>query len=123
MEDEYMLYLIRSINWTRHYRKDTYWGPNENGYTSTIADAGFYPEDEARKIVSLSSGNAEMIPVTKEILDRAYQQLKKKRKEILAEREYEENQYKRMLEDFDKRDDLVDNGYNQLNNIAEQLGI
>lgn len=118
-----MLYLIRSINWTRHYRKDTYWGPNENGYTSTIADAGFYPEDEARKIVSLSSGNAEMIPVTKEILDRAYQQLKKKRKEILAEREYEENQYKRMLEDFDKRDDLVDNGYNQLNNIAEQLGI
>ena len=54
-----MLYLIKSIKWTKHHKKDTYWGPNESGYTSIIADAGFYKKDKAEKIVRSSSGNAE----------------------------------------------------------------
>lgn len=118
-----MLYLIKSIKWTKHNKKDTYWAPDENGYVSVIANAGFYKKDEAEKIVRLSSGNAEMIPVTREILDKAYRQLRKIRKEILNERESEENRHKRIVEDFDRRDDVIDNGHNQLNNIAERLGI
>ena len=104
-----MLYLIKSIKWTKHYKKDTYWAPDENGYVSVIANAGFYKEDEAEKIVRLSSGNAEMIPVTREILDKAYTQLKKMRKEVLKERDSEENRHKRIVEDFDRRDDVTIN--------------
>lgn len=118
-----MLYLIKSIKWTRHYKKNTYWGPDENGYVSIIANAGFYQKDEASKIVKLSSGNAEMIPVTKDILDKAYRQLKQLKKEVIKDRESEENRHNRILEDFDRRDDVIDNGHNQLDNIAEQLGI
>lgn len=118
-----LLYLIKSIKWTKHYKKDTYWAQDKNGYVSIIANAGFYKEEEAKKIVSLSSGNAEMIPVTREILDKAYRQLRKIRKEILNDRESEENRHKRMVEDFDRRDDVVDNGHNQLNNLAERLGV
>lgn len=118
-----MLYLIKSIKWTKHYKKDTYWGPDESGYVSIIANAGFYNEDEANKIVRLSSGNAEMIPVSREILDRAYRQLKRLRKDVLKDRELEENRYKRIMEDFDRRDDVIDNGHNLLEKIAEELGI
>ncbi len=118
-----MLYLIKSIKWTRHYKKDIYWGPDENGYVSVIANAGFYKEAEANKIVRLSSGNAEMIPVTRDILDKAYRQLKRLRKDVLNDRESEENRHKRILEDFDRRDDVIDNGHVLLNNIAEQLGL
>lgn len=118
-----MSYLIKSIKWTKHYKKEIYWAPDENGYVSIIAHAGFYKEEEAKKIVSLSSGNAEMIPVTREILDKAYRQLRRIRKEILKERESEENRHKRIIEDFDRRDDVIDNGYNQLNTIAERFGI
>lgn len=118
-----MLYLIKSIKWSKHYKKDTYWGPDECGYVSIIANAGFYEEEHANKIIRLSSGNAEMIPVTKEILDKAYKQLKRVRREITKDREAAETRYKIVLNDFDRRDDAVDDGFSQLDNIAEQLGI
>lgn len=112
-----MLYLIKSN------KRDTYWAPNQNGYESVIANAGFYEEEEAKKIVSLSSGNAEMIPITVDILEKAYIQLRKIRKEILEERKSEDYRHKRMIEDFDRKDNVIDNGFSQLNNVAKQLGI
>lgn len=118
-----MLYLIKSIKWTNHYKKDTYWAPDEKGYVSVIAHAGFYTEGDAHRIIKRASGNSEMIPVTREILDKAYMQLKQIRKEISKDREDAEIQYREMLKNFDRRDDLVDNGHTQLNNVAEQLGI
>lgn len=118
-----MLYLIKSLKWTKYYKLDTYWGPNKNGYVSVIANAGFYEEDEAKSIVSLSSGNAQMIPITKEILNKAYEQLQKMRKEVLEERYTEEERHKRVLDEFNRRDDIIDTAFLQLNNIAEQLNI
>ncbi|MEE1255621.1 MAG: hypothetical protein UHN47_03800 [Lachnospiraceae bacterium] len=118
-----MLYLIKSIKWTKHNKKDTYWQPDENGYTFVIANAGFYKAEEAEKIVKLSSGNAEMIPITKEILDKAHRQLKRLRKEILKDRELEDIRHNNVYEDLDKRDDAADKGHSRLNDIAEQLGI
>lgn len=118
-----MLYLIKSIKWTKHHKKDTYWGPNESGYTSIIADAGFYEKDKAEKIVRFSSGNAEMIPVTSETLGEAYRQLKRKRMRILNDRVIEDNRHNSVYAELDKMDNAVDNGHARLNSIAERLGI
>ena len=71
MEDDIQSVTILRTITRQNIQKDTYWALDENGYVSIIANAGFYKEKEAKKIVRLSSGNAEMILVTREILDKA----------------------------------------------------
>lgn len=122
-EDGNELYLIKSINWTRHYKKDTYWAPNECGYVSIIANAGFYKESQAKEIVARSSGNAEMIPVTKELLQEAIRQLDKRVEELTSAKEYEQRRHESTLEDLTKKSDAVDAGYVLLDEIADNLGI
>lgn len=117
------LYLIKSINWTRHYRKDTYLAPNENGYVSIIANAGFYKESQAKEIVARSSGNAKMIPVTKEILQKAIRQLDRRAEELIYTKEYEQRRHEAVLEDLTKKSDEVSAGYVLLEEIANNLGV
>lgn len=117
------LYLIKSINWTRHYKKDTYWAPNECGYVSIIANAGFYKESQAKEIVARSSGNAKMIPVTKELLQEAIRQLDKRVEELISAKEYEQRRHEVVLEDLTKKSDEVGAGYVLLDEIADKMGI
>ena len=117
-----MLYLVKSLKWTKHYKKDTYWGTNQCGYVTVIANAGFYEEEEAQNILRLSSGNVELIPVTKEILDKAHRQLREKRKTLMEDREKEDKRHNVILADLDERDTANNNSFDFLNQLAEQLG-
>lgn len=117
-----MIYLVKSIKWSNHYKKDTYWAPNKTGYVFIIAEAGIYTEDEANQIISYSNGNAVMIPFTKEIFDKAKKQLDKLQEEISNERENEEFRHHRTLEDIEKKESDVKSGYAHLENISVQFG-
>lgn len=117
------LYLIKSINRTKLRRKDTYWTTNECEYTHTIANAGFYEEDQAKEIVARFNGNTEMIPVTKELLQEATRQLDKRVEDLISAKEYEQRRYERTLEDLTKKSDEVSAGYTLLDEIADKMDI
>ena len=117
-----MLYLIKSPKWTRHYKKDTYWGTNQCGYVTLIANAGFYSEEEVLQITKHSSNDGAMpIEVTKEILDKAYRQLRKSRKEIFNDKEREEERYNRIVKDLQIRDKNIDVYFALLEDISTKL--
>lgn len=119
-----MLYLIKSPKWTKYYKKDTYWGTNKCGYVTIIADAGFYEDKEAQEIIRLSGKNgAELVPVTRKILDKAYRQLRKIRKDILTNRQEMERRYIEYMNESEKKENANDNAFDSLEQIAEQLGI
>lgn len=117
------LYLIKSINRTKLWRKDTYWTLNECEYTYTIANAGFYEEDRAKEIVARFSGTTEMIPVTKELLQKAKRQLDKRVEKLISAKEYEQRRHEAALEDLTKKSDEVGAGYVLLDEIADKMGI
>lgn len=119
-----MLYLVKSPKWTKYYKKDTYLTPNQCGYVTTIANAGFYEEEEAQDIIRRSgTGGAELVPVTKEILDKAHRQLRKIRKNIWEDREKEEKRHNAIVDDLEKKNIANDNSFDLLNQIAKQLDL
>lgn len=115
------LYLIKRIKWSKHYNLDTYWGPDENGYVSIIANAGFYTEEKAKNIVRLAGGNAEMVPVTKEIFRKAFSQTEQIREEIRENVKQENERHKKILEELDREDREAARQYARIVNILEEL--
>ena len=74
-----MLYFIYSPKQSKYHDIDIYWQANENGYTSILANAGVYTEEDKERIESRSSEyGATFIPITKELLQQAKIQLQEK---------------------------------------------
>ena len=76
-----MFYFIHSPKQTSYSGGiDQYWKPNEHGYTSMLADAGIYTEEDKERISKRSNEwGATFLPITKELLLKAEEQIKKKR--------------------------------------------
>ena len=72
-------YLIKSLKWTKCDKVETWWGPNENGYTTYICNAGIYTEEDTKE-PPLKNENGKsllFIPLTQELIEKGKQQLKK----------------------------------------------
>lgn len=71
-------YLIKSLKWTKHYGKETWYMPNDNGYTHDIARAGIYTEDDKNN-PHYHSGVAckviQFVPVTEKLKKKGIRQL------------------------------------------------
>lgn len=58
---------ISFLLWSNKHQK--WWGPNQRGYTSNIAEAGRYTEDEAIRAVVKSAFNGRVDQVTCMVVD------------------------------------------------------
>lgn len=74
-----MLYFIHSPKQSEYNGVDMYWKANENGYTSVLANAGVYTEEDKERISRRSNEyGATFVPITKELLQQAKEQLQEK---------------------------------------------
>ena len=75
------LYIIKSLKWSKG-KNIQYWGPNQNGYTDMIAEAGVYTKEEADKIVRLSSNDVQPLLLTEALIKKGENQCKDKMNEL-----------------------------------------
>ena len=83
------MYLIKSTYWTKNNQVDTYYRDNENGYTTVIAEAGIYSEEQADKIVKSAPTRVKAIPITKALITKGNKQCEERRSETLRHLEAE----------------------------------
>lgn len=83
------MYLIKSTYWTKNNQVDTYYRDNENGYTTLIAEAGIYSEEQADKIVKSAPTRVKAIPITKVLITKGNKQCEEKHSEVLRHLEAE----------------------------------
>ena len=118
-----MLYFIKSPYWSRNNKKDTYWGPDKNGYTTLLADAGVYKEEEKVHMESLNSlDRCTFVPITQELWEKAMKQLDKKSNEYRKERTACTDRYKRAMAEIQEYDEKNNQKYPKLIKLAEELG-
>ncbi len=74
-----ILYFIKSEYWSKHYKIDTWWGPERNGYTCFLPDAGIYTEtDKIEMEKHHTEDRCLFVPITQGLLKKATRQLKKR---------------------------------------------
>lgn len=118
-----MKYFILSPYWTRHYKEDIYWGPNSNGYTSILANAGVYGEGAKERMGKLHElDRCTFVPITQEMLDKGYIQLKEQTKECNLDLDREQARHLRTLACIQENQDIIKAGYEKLMSIAEEAG-
>lgn len=116
-----MNYFILTPYWTRHYKENTYWCANSNGYTSIIANAGIYDEFDKEKMEKLHNlDRCTFIPITKELLDKGIKQLNKIDKKLLNIKNKIEEDYKRNLKELEEDKNKNQMNYKNLYKIAEE---
>lgn len=76
-----MLYLIKSIKWTKHYKVETWWKSNRSGYTHFICNAGVYTEEDNVSLEkTVSPRDISFVPITQKVINKGKMQLKKELK-------------------------------------------
>ena len=118
-----MLYFVKSPYWTRHYKNDTWWGPNRNGYTSILAEAGVYTEEDKERMEKLhDKDRCLFVLITQGLWETAVKQLDKKgttlSNEILRLEERYHSDMKNMQEEIEKNEKK----YAHLYKLAKDLG-
>lgn len=99
-----MLYFIYSPKQSKYHDIDIYWQANENGYTSILANAGVYTEEDKERIESRSSEyGATFIPITKELLQQAKVQLQEKITEYDERIERENERHISLLKELNEK--------------------
>lgn len=88
-EGELMEYLIKSLKWTKHYKKETWYGHNRNGYTHMICDAGVYTTKDKYEMTYLEADKTILfVPLTQKLINKGKKQLNDRKlalnKELLA---------------------------------------
>lgn len=117
-----MKYFIKSNKWTKHYKQDTYWGPNQTGYTHMIIEAGVYSKEEAEQILHHSSlFDTSMIPITRELLDKASEQLHERRKDLLESLDKADRDHELFKQSITAKTQKVDEQFSQLESLANSL--
>lgn len=82
-----MLYFIKSEYWSKHYKSDTWWRPESNGYTCLLPLAGIYSEeDKSRMEKCHSRDRCLFVPITQKIWEKACKQLKMRDRVLLKEK-------------------------------------
>lgn len=118
-----MKYFILSPYWTRFYKEDIYWGPNSNGYASILANAGVYGEEEKERMGKLHElDRCTFVPITQELLDKGYVQLKKQIKECNLDLDGEHERHLSTLAYIQERQDKINVEYERLMSIAKEAG-
>lgn len=117
-----MKYLIKSLKWSKHYKKETWWGNNSNGYTDFICNAGIYTEeDKVSKAQSIKTKEVEFIPITDTLIKKGKMQIKK---ELEKENQYlqkERANYERTIMAIYKRIDLINFKESELNKLENLI--
>ena len=110
-----MKYLIKSPYWSRHYKKDTYWGPNKNGYTTNIFEAGIYDESEKEPMERLNTlDRCTFVPLTEKLVKKGIKQVEKKVQETEHDIVSECFRHSEALNHLDKRMNHYKEGFNKL---------
>ncbi len=67
-----MKYLIKSLKWTKNDGIETWWRPDDRGYTHFICAAGIYKEeDKTKKNDLIEQKVVKFIPLTQRIINKA----------------------------------------------------
>ena len=111
-----MKYLIKSLKWTNNDGIETWWKPEECGYTIFICAAGIYSEkDKVRKNYLIEQKSVEFIPLTQGVIDKAKkqnsQEIQKYKKAITEAREIYESQiasYQREIEVIKSKEIVIE---------------
>ena len=70
-----MKYLIKSLKWTRHYKEDTWYRPNSNGYTNLICGVGIYNEEDKKAKKDIIGKDIAFVPLKKELISQGKRQI------------------------------------------------
>lgn len=98
-------YIIKSIKWSTKDRV-LYWGPNQNGYTDMIAEAGIYTKEEADKIVRLSGNSkksVEPLLLTESLIKKGERQCKVVHRNLEEQLINEAERYASFVSDIKKQ--------------------
>lgn len=98
----------------------TYWCANENGYTSIIANAGIYTEqDKIRMEKYHAEDKCKFIPIDRDILDKAKEQLDNINKNLYKRKEEIEYDYGRNYQKVEEDICRNNNRYAKLYEVAK----
>ena len=117
-----MKYFIRSPYWTRHYKAETWWMPDSNGYTCLIAEAGVYTEDNKLEMEKYhETDRCEFVPITQALLEKAMKQLDRRDKLLVSDRIRLYERYKKQENEI--QESIANNSlkYQRLHTLAEEL--
>lgn len=114
-----MQYLIYSNYWTENDKQDMYWGPNNSGYTPIIAEAGVYSEEDKQKREKSLSDRSTYVPLTEELIQKAYEQLKEIDHNIHNMRTEATRRYNGDLKYCKEQEDRNENRYNALDRFSK----
>lgn len=71
-----MNYLVKSIKWTKNDGVETWWGPDENGYTTRIYEAGIYNEEQAQSVLNRAGEKVvKLFPIDQKIINKCLKQI------------------------------------------------
>lgn len=71
-----MKYLIKSLKWTKCNGYETWYGPNRNGYTSLVCEAGIYTEEDRTNMTTLENERTIIfIPISPMLIKKATRQV------------------------------------------------
>lgn len=115
-----MKYLIKSLKWTKHYKKETWWGHDSSGYTDFICNAGIYTEeDKIKKEPIISSKDIAFVPITEALIEKGKKQLKQEYKKEQKHLDDERIRYEKTIMSIYKRFDLLKTKEKELLKLEE----
>ena len=118
-----MLYFIKSEYWSKHYKCDTWWKPESNGYTSFLPLAGVYTEEDKTKMEKChSKDRCLFVPITQEIWEKACKQIEKSDRALIKERLTITQRYDTNMREIQESIEKNKTLYEELNKLAKLLG-
>lgn len=118
-----MLYFVKSPYWTRHYKTDTWWGPDRNGYTNILADAGVYTEEDKERMENFhEKDRCLFIPITQGLWEKGVKQLDKKGFSLSEERIRLTERYESNMKYIQGEIEENEKKYEHLYELAKDLG-
>ena len=118
-----MLYFIKSEYWSKHYKCDTWWKPESNGYTSLLPLAGIYTEEDKTKMEKYhTEDRCLFVPITQEIWEKAYKQLEMRGRVLRKRRLSLAQRYEADMKEIQEEEDKNENLFAEMEKLAKALG-
>lgn len=117
-----MKYLIKSLKWTKNDKVETWYKPDSNGYTTLIANAGIYTEEDKNNMDCLISEKViAFIPLTQKVINKSKRQLKKKVNELEKYLIEINERFKRNIAEVEKDIDRIKENEVRLSKLQELI--
>jgi hypothetical protein len=118
-----MKYFILSTKWTKNNGAETWWRANENGYTTFIARAGVYTEeDKVRLEKRETDAILKFIPITYDLFEKGLKQLSNEEIDLDTGLREQQERLKLYEQSVNEEKKVIQGLTDKLVQLADELG-